>query len=71
MAKNNHMAKKAKPAAKKRVKRRSWTRADEKELRKHSRAKTPVAKISKMMKRTAGALRQQARKMEMPLGHRR
>jgi hypothetical protein len=30
-----------------------------------------VAKISKAMKRTPGALRQQARKMGMPLGHRR
>jgi hypothetical protein len=70
------MAKKAKVTAKKattskRVKRRAWTSTDEKELRKHSRAKTPVARISKAMKRTAGALRQQARKMEMPLGHRR
>jgi hypothetical protein len=67
----NHMARKAKPMAKKRVKRRAWTRTDTAELRKHSRAKTAVAKISKAMKRTAGALRQQARKMGMPLGHRR
>jgi hypothetical protein len=57
--------------AKKRVKRRAWSRTDAADLRKHSRAKTSVAKISKAMKRTPGALRQQARKMGMPLGHRR
>jgi hypothetical protein len=33
---------------------REWTKAHEKELRQHSRAKTPVAKISKAMKRTEG-----------------
>jgi hypothetical protein len=33
-----------------------WMKAMHAELRKHSKAKTPVAKISKQMKRTAGAL---------------
>jgi hypothetical protein len=51
-------------------KRRSWTRADEKELRQHSKAKTPVNKISKTMKRSAGALRQKARNMGFSIGHR-
>ena len=51
-------------------KRRSWTRADEKELRQHSKAKTPVSKISKTMKRSAGALRQKARNMGFSIGHR-
>jgi hypothetical protein len=51
-------------------KRRSWTRADEKELRQHSKAKTPVNKISKTMKRSAGALRQKARNMGFAIGHR-
>ncbi len=37
------------------------------ELRRHSKAKTPVAKISKLMKRTAGALRQQALKLASAL----
>jgi hypothetical protein len=41
------------------------------ELRKHSRAKTPVAKISKQMKRTIGALRQQAFALGIGLGHQR
>jgi hypothetical protein len=54
-----------------RSKRRGWTRTDRSDLRKHSKSKTPVAKISKAMKRTIGALRQQALKMGLPLGHRR
>ena len=40
------------------------------ELRKHSKARTPVAKISKQMKRTVGALRQQ-RSSSIGLGHQR
>ena len=51
-------------------KRRSWTKADEKELRQHSKAKTPVSKISKTMKRSTGALRQKARNMGFSIGHR-
>ena len=49
----------------------SWTKAMHAELRRHSKAKTPVAKISKLMKRTVGALRQQAIKLGIGLGHRR
>jgi hypothetical protein len=49
----------------------AWSRAHHAELRKHSKAKTPVARISRLMKRTAGALRQQALKLGIPLGHRR
>jgi hypothetical protein len=41
------------------------------ELRRHSKAKTPVDRIAKMMKRTPGALRQQALKLGIGLGHRR
>jgi hypothetical protein len=51
------------------TKRRAWTTADKKELRKHSKAKTPVAKISKAMKRTPGALRQKARNLGFSIGH--
>lgn len=54
-----------------RVRRQPWTKQQETELRKHSRAKTPVEKIAKAMKRTAGALRQKAYGMGFPLGHRR
>jgi len=56
--------------AKKRVA-REYTKADEKELRAHSKAKTPVAKIVKLTKRTEGSLRQKARKLGIKLGHRR
>jgi hypothetical protein len=48
-----------------------WTRQHVQELRGHSRAKTPVAKISKLTKRTPGALRQKALELGLPLGHRR
>ena len=46
----------------------AWTKAMQAELRKHSKAKTPVAKISKQMKRTVGALRQQAFQLGMAWG---
>ena len=53
------------------TKRKSWTKAHYAELRKHSKARTPVIKISKEMKRTIGALRQQALKLGIGLGHQR
>jgi hypothetical protein len=58
-------------ARRKRIVRRDWTRADVKELRQHSKNKTPVKAISRALKRTPGALRQKARVLEIPLGHRR
>jgi hypothetical protein len=63
------MAKKAKKA--KKVVRREYTKADIKELRAHSKARTPVAKIAKLTKRTEGSLRQKALKLGISLGHRR
>ena len=42
--------------AKKIVMRREYTNADVKELRAHSKAKTPVAKIAKLTKRTEASL---------------
>ena len=62
------MAKKAKKTAKTKT-RREYTKADVKELRAHSKAKTPVTKISKLTKRTVAALRAKARKLGIPLGH--
>jgi hypothetical protein len=53
------------------TKRKAWTKAHSAELRKHSKARTPVVKISKAMKRTMGALRQQALKLGIGLGHQR
>jgi hypothetical protein len=51
--------------------RREWTKADVKELKAHSKAKTPVVKISKQTKRTIGALRQKALILGIGLGHQR
>jgi len=55
----------------KKIVRREYTRADVKELRAHSKARTPVARIAKEMKRTEGSLRQKAIKLGIRLGHRR
>ena len=51
--------------------RKEWTKENLRELKTHSKAKTPVAKISKAMKRTIGALRQKAFALGLSLGHRR
>jgi hypothetical protein len=51
--------------------RKEWSKEDVRELKGHSKAKTPVAKIAKATKRTEGALRQKARVLGVPLGHRR
>lgn len=66
--KESLVAKKTK--TKKRM-RREYTKADEKELRAHSKAKTPVAKISKLTKRTVAGLRTKAFNMGISLGHQR
>jgi hypothetical protein len=53
----------AKKAAKKTAKKRTrivYTRAEVRELRAHSKARTPVKKIVKAMKRSEGSLRQKA-----------
>ena len=60
------MAKKAKKLA-----RREWTKDDVKELKAHSKARTPVVRIAKMSKRTIGALRAKAVTMGIGLGHQR
>jgi hypothetical protein len=41
------------------------------ELRAHSKAKTPVAKIAKLTKRTEGSMRKKALKLGIKLSHRR
>jgi hypothetical protein len=48
-----------------------WTPADLRELKKHSRAKTPVSKIAKAMKRTQATIRGKAYQLGMSVGHRR
>jgi hypothetical protein len=58
-------------AKKKKIVRREYTRSDVNELRAHSKAKTAVAKIAKITKRTVGSLRQKAGKLGIRLGHQR
>jgi len=53
-----------------RIVRREWTAQDEKELKRHSKKKTPVTTISRALKRTVGALRQKARHLGITIGHR-
>ncbi|OSI78632.1 hypothetical protein [Bradyrhizobium canariense] len=66
------MAKNAKKSpTKNKTVRREYTKADVKELRAHSKAKTPVAKIAKLTKRSEGSLRQKALKLGIRLGHQR
>jgi hypothetical protein len=57
--------------SKKTIKRARWTKADHRTLKAHSKARTPVVKISMQMKRTVGALRQQAFMLGIGLGHQR
>jgi hypothetical protein len=55
-------------SGKRRAIRRAWTVQDERELKKHSRSKTPVKAISKSMKRTPAAVRQKARILGISIG---
>ncbi|MGY3485416.1 hypothetical protein ACVW1C_003299 [Bradyrhizobium sp. USDA 4011] len=57
--------------ATKKIGRREYTASDVKLLRAHSKARTPVSKLSKLMKRSEGSLRQKARTIGIGLGHQR
>jgi hypothetical protein len=59
-----------KTKTKKRI-RKPYTPADIKLLRQQSKARTPVVKIAKLMKRSEGSLRQKARTLGIGLGHQR
>jgi hypothetical protein len=54
-----------------RRKRVAWTKENVRDLKTHSKSKTPVAKIAKLMKRTEGAIRQKALLLDISVGHRR
>ena len=54
-----------------RSKRVAWTKDDVRELKRHSKSKTPVAEIAKTMKRSEGAIRQKALTLDISIGHRR
>jgi hypothetical protein len=55
----------------KKTARREYSKDDVKLFKAHSKARTPVAKLSKMMKRSEGSLRQKARVLGVGLGHQR
>jgi len=63
------MAKKA--SRKSRTKRRAWSKGDVTALKGYSKKKTPVASIARTLKRSAGAIRQKALSLGLPIGHRR
>jgi hypothetical protein len=56
---------------KKKLTRKPYTATDVKLLKQHSKARTPIAKIAKLMKRSEGSLRQKALKLGIGLGHHR
>jgi hypothetical protein len=56
---------------KKTLSRSPWTKDDIRQLKAHSKAKTPVMDVAKVMKRTEGAVRQKAKTIGIGLGHRR
>jgi hypothetical protein len=51
--------------------RKEWTQNDLRSLKQYSRQKLSVKKISRLLKRTEGALRTKAHSMGLALGHRR
>ena len=60
----------AKKAAKK-ITRKEFEASDIKLLKVHSKVRTPVSKLAKLMKRSEGSLRQKALKLGIGLGHQR
>jgi hypothetical protein len=48
-----------------------WTKDDVRNLKAHSKAKTPVVEVAKKLKRTEAAVRQKAKTIGVGLGHRR
>jgi hypothetical protein len=61
----------ARKAKRRRIKRKSWTRSEVAELRRYAKDKMRVKKISRLMRRSVGSLRQKARALRIRLGHRR
>jgi hypothetical protein len=48
-----------------------WTKDDIRQLKAHSKTRTPVVEVAKAMKRTEAAVRQKAKTIGIGLGHRR
>jgi hypothetical protein len=55
----------------KKVQRKRFTKQDIKTLKSHSKARTPITKIAKELKRTVASLRNKAVKLGIGLGHQR
>ena len=51
--------------------RNPWTKDDMRQLKAHSKSRTPVVEVAKAMKRTEAAVRQKAKTIGIGLGHRR
>jgi hypothetical protein len=56
----------ANKVTRKKIVRKEYTASDIKLLKMHSKARTPVSKLAKLMKRTEGSLRQKALKLGIP-----
>jgi hypothetical protein len=54
----------------KRLVRRAWTTDGLRKLKAHSKSGTPIAVVSRELRRTIPALRQQAYRLQIPLGER-
>jgi hypothetical protein len=51
--------------------RNPWTKDDLRQLKAHSKTRTPVVEVARAMKRTEAAVRQKAKTIGIGLGHRR
>ena len=51
--------------------RNPWTKEDLRQLKAHSKTRTPVVEVAKAMKRTEGAVRQKAKTIGVGIGRRR
>jgi hypothetical protein len=51
--------------------RNPWTQDDLRQLKAHSKTRTPVVEVAKAIKRTEAAVRQKAKTIGVGLGHRR
>ena len=51
--------------------RNPWTKDHMRQLKAHSKTRTPVVEVAKAMKRTEAAVRQKAKTIGIGLGHRR
>jgi hypothetical protein len=55
----------------KKIQRKRFSKEDIRAIRTHSKARTPVTKIAKELKRTIASLRNKAVKLGIGLGHQR